>query len=107
VGSGLRAPTVAFIGWFGPRGLASVVLALVVLEEENQLAHIDVVVLTTLVTVILSIVVHGFSAAPLSGLYGAWVATLPPDAPELGGAPEVATHRSALRGRPPGREGPP
>ena len=97
-GSGLRAPTVAFIGWFGPRGLASIVLALVVLEDDRQLAHIDIVVLTTLVTVILSIVLHGFSAAPLSSRYGAWAATLPPDAPELGEAPDVATRRSAVRG---------
>ena len=97
IGSGLRAPTVAFIGWFGPRGLASVVLALVVLEEEHQLPHIDTVVLTTLVTVILSVVAHGFSAAPLSGRYGAWAAKLPPDAPELGEAPAypVAARSSA------------
>ena len=104
IGSGLRAPTVAFIGWFGPRGLASVVLALVVLEEDRQLTHIDTVVLTTLVTVILSVVAHGFSAAPLSGRYGAWAATLPPDAPEMGTAPDTPTPRSALRGRPGARE---
>ncbi len=99
MGSGLRAPTVAFMGWFGPRGLASVVLALVVLEEENKLTHIDTLVLTTLVTVILSIVAHGFSAAPLSRRYGAWAATLPADAPELGEAPDVPTPRSGLRGQ--------
>jgi NhaP-type Na+/H+ or K+/H+ antiporter len=98
IGSGLRAPTVAFMGWFGPRGLASVVLALVVLEQENQLTHIDTIVLTTLVTVILSIVVHGLSAPLLSGRYGAWAATLPSRAPELAEAPEVPTPRSASRG---------
>ena len=53
IGSGLRTPTVAFIGWFGPRGLASVVLALVVLEEDRQLPHVETVVTTTLTTVIL------------------------------------------------------
>lgn len=37
IGSGLRAPTVAFIGWFGPRGLGSVVLALFVPEQDQQL----------------------------------------------------------------------
>ncbi len=96
-GSGLRAPTVAFIGWFGPRGLASVVLALVVLEEEHQLAQIDTVVVTTLVTVVLSVVAHGFSAAPLSGRYAAWAAKLPPDAPELEHVPHVPTQRAATR----------
>ena len=99
IGSGLRTPTVAFIGWFGPRGLASVVLALVVLEEDRQLPHVETVVITTLTTVILSIIAHGLSAAPLGGRYGAWAATLPPSSPELDPAPEVPTRRSAPRTR--------
>ncbi len=82
-GSGLRRPTVAFIGWFGPRGLASVVLALVVLEQDQLLPGIDTIVLATLLTVVLSIFLHGFSAAPLSRRYGEWTTKLPPDAPEL------------------------
>ena len=94
IGSALRAPTVAFIGWFGPRGLASIVLALVVLEEDRQLPHIDTVVLTTLTTVILSIVAHGLSAALLTGRYVAWAATLPPGAPELGAAPRGCRPRA-------------
>jgi NhaP-type Na+/H+ or K+/H+ antiporter len=96
-GSGLRAPTVAFIGWFGPRGLASVVLALVVLEQEQQLPNIEAITLTSLATVILSVVAHGLSAAPLSGRYGRWAATLPPQAPELGAAPDVRTPNARLR----------
>jgi NhaP-type Na+/H+ or K+/H+ antiporter len=83
LGSGLRARTVAFVGWFGPRGLASVVLALVVLEQDNELHGIDTIVLATLATVVLSIVVHGFSAAPISRRYGEWAKRLPADAPEL------------------------
>jgi NhaP-type Na+/H+ or K+/H+ antiporter len=86
-GSGLRARTVVFMGWFGPRGLASVVLALTVFEEDNRLPHVDVLVMTTLITVVLSIVAHGFSAAWMSGRYGAWAATLPPDAPERDPSP--------------------
>ncbi len=85
IGSRLGARTVAFVGWFGPRGLASVVLALVVLEQDNELHGIDTIVLATLATVILSIVVHGFSAAPLSRRYGEWARRLPADAPELRG----------------------
>ena len=84
IGSGLRARTVAFVGWFGPRGLASVVLALVVLEEDAELTGIDTLVLATLVTVILSIVLHGLSAQPLSRRYGGWARSLPADAPERG-----------------------
>ena len=83
VGSGLGARTVAFVGWFGPRGLASVVLALVVLEQDDELSGIHTIVVATLATVILSIVVHGFSAAPLSRRYGEWSRRLPADAPEL------------------------
>lgn len=94
-GSGLSRQSIAFIGWFGPRGLASVVLVLVVLEQESQLEHVDTVVVATLVTVILSIVAHGFSAGPLSGRYGAWAASLPPGAPELGEAPDVPTRRGS------------
>ena len=94
LGSRLRAPTVLFIGWFGPRGLASVVLALVVLEDDRQLTNVDAIVLTTLVTVILSIVLHGFSAKPLSRIYGAWASSLPPQAPELREAPEAPTPRA-------------
>ena len=85
IGSGLRARTVAFVGWFGPRGLASVVLALVVLEQDNELQGIDTIVLATLATVVLSIVVHGFSAAPLSRRFGEWAKGLPPDAAERDG----------------------
>jgi sodium/hydrogen antiporter len=91
VGSGLRARTVAFIGWFGPRGLASVVLALVVLEQDRQLANVDTLVLATLATVILSILAHGFSAAPLARRYGEWAASLRPQAPERGEVPEIPT----------------
>ena len=82
IGSGLRGRTVAFVGWFGPRGLASVVLALVVLEQDNELQGIDTIVLATLATVVLSIFVHGFSAAPLSRRFGEWAKRLPADAAE-------------------------
>ena len=88
IGSGLSARTVAFVGWFGPRGLASVVLALIVLEQDTELHSIDTVVLTTLVTVILSVFLHGLSAGPLADRYGAWARRLPPTAPET---EEVAT----------------
>ena len=93
LGSGLRARTVAFVGWFGPRGLASIVLALVVLEQDEELRAIDTVVLTTLVTVILSILLHGLSAGPLARRYGGWAKALPPDAPELAGPDDAVGPR--------------
>jgi NhaP-type Na+/H+ or K+/H+ antiporter len=69
IGSGVRAITVAFLGWFGPRGLASILFALFVLEEVPMSAGKRIVVITV-VTVALSIVVHGLSAAPMSRRYG-------------------------------------
>jgi sodium/hydrogen antiporter len=62
-GQGLDARTVAFIGWFGPRGLASVILALVVIEEEPLLAGIEEIFLVMTVTVLMSVVAHGVTAA--------------------------------------------
>lgn len=98
IGSGLRLPTVGFMGWFGPRGLASVVLALFVLAGDHRLAHINTLVLTALFTVTLSIVAHGLSAGPLSVRYGAWAATLPSSAGELREASAVPPPRSILQG---------
>lgn len=98
LGTGFRFPTVAFLGWFGPRGLASIVLALVTLEELGSSPAVDVVVLTSLLTVIVSVVAHGVTASPLSGRYGRWAATLPPEAPELGAAPDVPARPRTMGG---------
>ena len=69
IGSGVRGVTVAFLGWFGPRGLASILFALFVLEEVQIPAGDDIAIITIL-TVALSIVLHGLTAAPLSRKYG-------------------------------------
>jgi NhaP-type Na+/H+ or K+/H+ antiporter len=68
-GLGLRPATVGFLGWFGPRGLASIILALVVVEEEPGLAGLDQIFRIMTVTVLLSVVAHGISAAPLTRRY--------------------------------------
>ena len=63
--TGLRRPTVAFIGWFGPRGLASVVFALLAIERgvpEGQ-----TVLAAVVVTVALSVLLHGLTSVPLVG----------------------------------------
>jgi NhaP-type Na+/H+ or K+/H+ antiporter len=64
-GTGTRASEVAFIGWFGPRGLASIVFAVIVIEE-SSLPHEHLLVLTTYLTVGLSVFAHGLTAAPLA-----------------------------------------
>ncbi|MEV0938576.1 cation:proton antiporter [Streptomyces phaeochromogenes] len=70
VGSGLRAPTVAYIGWFGPRGLASVVLGLLVAEE--HVPGVELLGRVVAVTVGLSVLLHGVSAVALAERYGRW-----------------------------------
>jgi NhaP-type Na+/H+ or K+/H+ antiporter len=67
LGTTMDARTVLFVGWFGPRGLASLVFALVTLEELGPVADDAVAVITA--TVLLSVVVHGISAAPLTAGY--------------------------------------
>ncbi len=69
-GTHARAPTVAFIGWFGPRGLASIVFAVVV--EDTFQAHAETILTACYVTVGLSVLLHGLSAAPLVSRYAAW-----------------------------------
>ncbi|MGW2835538.1 cation:proton antiporter [Streptomyces sp. NPDC001286] len=74
VGSGLRTPTVAYIGWFGPRGLASVVLALLVVEESAHVPGVDLLGRVVAVTVGLSVLLHGLSAVTFAERYGRWYA---------------------------------
>ena len=69
-GTKLGLATTAFVGWFGPRGLASVVFALLALEDLGEKASSPAVAVIT-VTVLLSVVAHGISAAPLARRYGA------------------------------------
>ena len=68
VGSRLDRETVLFIGWFGPRGLASLVFALLALEELGPGAHEAVSVIA--LTVFLSVLAHGVSAGPLAARFG-------------------------------------
>jgi sodium/hydrogen antiporter len=74
LGTGARRPTVAFLGWFGPRGLASIVFAVIVVQEAD-LPHAGTILLTTYATVGLSVIAHGVTAAPLARRYAAWFAS--------------------------------
>ena len=68
LGAGLDRGTILFIGWFGPRGLASLVFALLALEDLGP--DVDQAVAAIGVTVLLSVVAHGLTAAPLAASYG-------------------------------------
>ena len=82
IGTGLSPASVVFMGWFGPRGLASIVLGLVYLEEGMYLPGESTTRLAVIVTVALSIFAHGFSAMPGINLYARKIAALGPNAPE-------------------------
>ena len=71
LGTHARPPTVAFLGWFGPRGLASIVFA-VILVEEAALPHQETLLLAVVATVGLSVYAHGLSALPLTERYVSW-----------------------------------
>lgn len=73
IGTGFRWRTVAFLGWFGPRGLATIVFGLLALEELGRGSpFIEPVAGVLTVTVMLSVFAHGFTAGPLSRAYGRW-----------------------------------
>ena len=78
LGSHAKPPTLGFLGWFGPRGLASIVFAVIVVEESN-LPHEHLIALAIYLTVGLSVFLHGLSAAPLARRYAGWYERHPPD----------------------------
>ena len=101
LGSHARRPTVAFLGWFGPRGLASVVFVLIALDD--RVPDSRLLFTTVTVTVALSVIAHGLSSAPLVGVYHRWYAAHTgrrPDAAEA--APTEAPRFRRQAGRAPG-----
>ncbi|MGA7869609.1 MAG: cation:proton antiporter [Candidatus Binatus sp.] len=84
-GTGLTPASVFFIGWFGPRGLASIVLGLVYLKQELSLPGEPTIRLALMVTVLLSIFAHGLSANVGIGRYARRLSSLADAAPERRG----------------------
>jgi NhaP-type Na+/H+ or K+/H+ antiporter len=68
-GKGLQQDTLLFMGWFGPRGLASIVFAVMVMAD--HLPGNDTIMATVAWTIVLSIVAHGLTANSLASVYGA------------------------------------
>jgi NhaP-type Na+/H+ or K+/H+ antiporter len=90
-GTHLRSVSVLFMGWFGPRGLASIVLGLIVVSEAPLLAGREQIELVVALTVLVSVLLHGFTAAPLSTAYARRVETMSPNASENQGVGEAPT----------------
>jgi NhaP-type Na+/H+ or K+/H+ antiporter len=85
IGSGLRRESVTFMGWYGPRGLASVIFTLIAGEslQHGDPASLTIVVAATW-TVFLSVLAHGLTARPLARAYGRRVADEPVEQYEAG-----------------------
>jgi sodium/hydrogen antiporter len=99
LGTRARPATLAFMGWFGPRGLASIVFALIVLEESN-LPHEQTILLAIYLTVGLSVLLHGITAAPLADRYGRWYGAHPRSAqPSMEAAPATVTRPRRATGQ--------
>jgi NhaP-type Na+/H+ or K+/H+ antiporter len=76
LGTSANWRTVAFVGWFGPRGLASIVFAVIVVQEAD-LPGVTTILLATYVTIGLSVLAHGVTAAPLARRYARWYTSRP------------------------------
>ena len=86
LGTGAQLPTVAFMGWFGPRGLASIVFALIALE--NDIPDKQMLLTTVMLIILLSVFLHGLSSVPLVAAYSRWYGA------------HVAKHPSAPEAKP-------
>jgi len=95
IGTGLRRDTVALMGWFGPRGLASVVFTLITLETFQGMSQsTEALIAAASWTILLSVVLHGVSAQPLANWYARRLESAPEDIPEMWDEPEVVLRRS-------------
>jgi NhaP-type Na+/H+ or K+/H+ antiporter len=92
--SGLTGPTVALIGWFGPRGLASIVFCLIAVDALHS-SDGQLVLVAVTVTVLASVLAHGVTAAPFARRYAHHSAGLPLGRAEHSPQPELPT-RSGL-----------
>ncbi|MGB2691216.1 MAG: cation:proton antiporter [Thermodesulfobacteriota bacterium] len=70
IGKGLSAPSILYVGWFGPRGAASILYVLIVVDKHNLSGESIIFTITTL-TVLLSILLHGLTAVPGANAYAA------------------------------------
>ena len=78
-GTRARLPTVAFLGWFGPRALASIVFTVIVLEN-SAVPHVRAITVVVVFTVVLSVFAHGLTSKAQTARYAAWFGRHPDDA---------------------------
>ncbi len=71
----MRPVTTLFLGWFGPRGIASILYIFIVLESES-LPGLQLIYSVAMITVLFSIYAHGITAAPAADQYAKRLAAL-------------------------------
>ncbi len=99
IGSKLRPGTVLFLGWFGPRGVASILYIFIMLDAEG-LAASEMIYTVVMVTVLFSIFAHGMTAAPVANRYAQRMAdeeVVAPDAEEHADVPEMPLRVKRVR----------
>jgi len=101
-GSGVTPRTTLFLGWFGPRGLASIVFAVIVVEQQ-AVPHAEEIFAITVGTVILSVFAHGLTALPGAHWYarhaaGLTGAAMRPELQTVAELPVRIPHRGARQG---------
>ncbi|HKQ00391.1 MAG TPA: cation:proton antiporter [Actinomycetes bacterium] len=101
LGTGMRWVTVGFLGWFGPRGLASIVFVLI-LVEQTDLAERSLLLDVVTWTVALSVFAHGISAWPGANRYADWYAAHAEDHPAMPESTPVTEPRIRVPARPDG-----
>jgi len=102
VGTGMRRVTVGFLGWFGPRGLASIVFVLLLLEE-TDLPQRSLLLTSVTLTVALSVYAHGLTAWPGASRYADWYAAHAQDHPAMPESAPVPERRVRVPARPGGQ----
>ena len=92
LGTGVRWVTIGFLGWFGPRGLASIVFVLI-LVEETELPERPLFLTVVTWTVAASVYAHGLTASPGANRYADWYARQSPDHQTMPESVPAPVHR--------------
>jgi len=99
LGLKFRGDTLLVMGWFGPRGLASVVFTLMAMESFQEAGRqIELLVEMAVWTIFLSVFLHGMTAVPVANWYAKRLQSAAADAPELIKVTEIKPHRRKLAG---------
>jgi NhaP-type Na+/H+ or K+/H+ antiporter len=96
IGSKLHTSSILFLGWFGPRGLASIILGLIFLEEKTNLSVEPTIIMAIIATVLLSVFAHGISTAPAINQYAQRTDDMGSDSLEKQTIVELASYKGRI-----------